>query len=608
MAVKSGSIGNGGYQGRYLEFYWSLVKQDTVSNTSTIFYRVTVVGGTSGYYYHYRDYCEAFGQILVNNNSRTQRRKGDLVSGYTTIKHDVNGNASFKAHVIAAVYTSTTNEDVTGSWELPQIARQAYITNSITTFNDEEDPWFEYTNPANWPLKAWLEPNPNGKHLCQRVFNGVGGKFTWELSQAERIQLRQECSNANNCKIRIGLYSNGETWASFHDRTFTIKDYKPDVGTPTWKTTNLLELADETTVISSCSNIAVTIPEAIAKKEAKIVQYKVVCGSKEVTSAIAGTLNLNNVDSNMIHVYVSDSRENTIEKELKITNFIEYSKPVINNLSLVRTKGGIGNSVVLSFDGKALFKNFGKADNKIQVKYYYKVQGNSTNWILGTTDLLQGMNYSVDSFSNSLEIAGDLGNDGFDISNNYDFKIVVTDKTGESSEVEKTTILTSGIPNMAITKQGVAFGSFYDPDAGGAIQLLGKNIIDLFYPVGAQIYNANKDFDPNVCFLKTEWKLLKGVILGAINNEDKDTNKKTTFNQESGTIIGSKWLQEHNHGRGGHACKEEASGYGLPQSQAFVGRVMIDGNVAGYNTAITGQGDGQNIQPTQLTYIWQRIK
>lgn len=131
-----GSIGNGGYQGRYIEFGWSLQSQDIQNNCSTIYWRVTVVGGSSSFYYHYRDYCDAFGEVLVNSSSRTKRYKGDLASGYKTIGHDANGNASFGAHVIAAVYTSTTNEDVSGSWSLPTIARQANITNVINNFND----------------------------------------------------------------------------------------------------------------------------------------------------------------------------------------------------------------------------------------------------------------------------------------------------------------------------------------------------------------------------------------------------------------------------------------------------------------------------------------
>ena len=96
--ANNGVLGGGGYQGRYLEFAWMLVSQDIGSNTSTIYWRVTVVGGSSSYYYHYRDYCDAFGDVLVNSNSRTKRYKGDLANGYKTIQHDGNGkrNVSFR--------------------------------------------------------------------------------------------------------------------------------------------------------------------------------------------------------------------------------------------------------------------------------------------------------------------------------------------------------------------------------------------------------------------------------------------------------------------------------------------------------------------------------
>ena len=74
---------------------------------------------------------------LVNSNSRTKRYKGDLANGYKIIQHDGNGNAVFSAHVIAAIYTSGVNEDLSTSWALPTIPRQANITNLPASFNDE---------------------------------------------------------------------------------------------------------------------------------------------------------------------------------------------------------------------------------------------------------------------------------------------------------------------------------------------------------------------------------------------------------------------------------------------------------------------------------------
>ena len=465
----SGVLGGGGYQGRYLEFAWSLVSQDIAGNTSTIYWRVTIVGGSSSYYYHHRDYADAFGEVLVNSNSRTKRYKGDLANGYKTIQHDANGNASFGAHVIAAVYTSSVNEDVSTSWALPLIPRQAKITNLPASFNDEENPWIDYTNPANWELKAWLEPNPNGPHLCERTFRGTGGKYTWSLTEAERKQLRQACKG-NSCTIRVGLYSNGTTWASYHDRTFIIKDPIPTVGTPTWESTNHLDLVDKDTVIKGYSDIAVTVPEATPVKEATIKQYKVIIGDKIASSSSSGVFNLENVNDSIIKVYVEDSRGNTVEKILNITKFINYYPPLFKSLSLERTKGGIGTNVILKFSGSWWRAVFGKVSNALNVQYFYKEQGSSTDWIQGITNIYEGV-FSGDDFNWSFEIAGDLGALGFEAGKNYDIKLIATDKLASA---EKTTILTSGIPNMAIHRNGVAFGAFYNPEVGGPLQVGGE--------------------------------------------------------------------------------------------------------------------------------------
>ena len=489
--ANSGVLGGGGYQGRYLEFAWALVSQDIASNTSTIYWRVTVVGGSSSYYYHHRDYADAFGEVLVNSNSRTKRYKGDLANGYKTIQHDINGYADFSAHIIAAVYTSSVNEDVSTSWALPLIPRQAKITNLPASFNDEENPWFDYTNPANWELKAWLEPNPNGPHLCERTFRHTGGRYTWDLSEAERKQLRQACKG-NSCTIRIGLYSNGTTWASFHDRTFIIKDPMPMTGTPTWQSTNHLDLVNTDTVIKGYSSIAVTVPKATPVKEAMIKQYKVIIGDKVVTKPDEGIFEIENVSDSIIKVYVEDSRGNTVEKILNISDYRQYTLPVITTLSLSRLKGGIGSNVTLSYKGIFWNNTFGKASNGVTAQYYYKQQGAST-WIQGFTDITPKVFHS-DEFNGEYEIKGDLEASGFDTSKNYDFKLVITDKLVSA---EKTTILSSGIPNMAIHRNGVAFGAFYNPEVGGPLQVEGKDIAkimnDLYKWEMIGYGNAGKD-------------------------------------------------------------------------------------------------------------------
>lgn len=494
--ANSGVLGGGGYQGRYLEFAWALVSQDIATNSSVIYWRVTVVGGTSSYYYHYRDYCDAFGAVLVNNNSRTQRYKGDLANGYQTVYHDVNGNFNFSAHVVAAVYSNTVNEDVTGSWSLPTIPRQATLTSMIENFTDEDDPWLTYSNPGGLGVKAWLEVNPTGDHICERTC--TGGRLDWNLTDAERKLIRQKCTR-NSQTIRVGIYTNiNGQWVNpdYRDRTITIKN--PD---PTWNsgletlTVDNGELAGNTTVIKGYSKITFTGNSANAVKEATIKEYRIICGNNVIRNTENNNFIINNAASNTIVNYVEDSRGNVISKESVIPNFIDYFTPAILELTVSREKGGIDSNAVVVCKGQFFNGNFGNVDNELAIQYFYKAQGSGT-WIQGNTEITYSV--SNNNFIIEAEIAGDLGANGFEIENNYDFKIIISDKI--PAGIFKETILQSGIPQMSIHQNGVAFGAFYDPDVGGALQVEGKRIPplkQLYMVSGTKIITA-KDYSAKV--------------------------------------------------------------------------------------------------------------
>ena len=511
--ANSGVLGGGGYQGRYLEFAWALVSQDIATNSSVIYWRVTVVGGTSSYYYHYRDYCDAFGAVLVNNNSRTQRYKGDLANGYQTVYHDVNGNFNFSAHVVAAVYSNTVNEDVTGSWSLPTIPRQATLTSMIENFTDEDDPWLTYSNPGGLGVKAWLEVNPTGDHICERTC--TGGRLDWNLTDAERKLIRQKCTR-NSQTIRVGIYTNiNGQWVNpdYRDRTITIKN--PD---PTWNsgletlTVDNGELAGNTTVIKGYSKITFTGNSANAVKEATVKEYRIICGNNVIRNTENNNFIINNAASNTIVNYVEDSRGNVISKESVIPNFIDYFTPAILELTVYREKGGIDSNAVVVCKGQFFNGNFGNVDNELAIQYFYKAQGSGT-WIQGNTEITYSV--SNNNFIIEAEIAGDLGANGFEIENNYDFKIIISDKI--TTGIFKETILQSGIPQMSIHQNGVAFGAFYDPDVGGALQVEGRNIVNFKYSSQEQ-WTGNYWIDGKKIYIKT---IDTGEIVGTTANQNK---------------------------------------------------------------------------------------
>lgn len=122
---------------------------------------------------------------------------------------------------------------------------------------------------------------------------------------------------------------------------------------------------------------------------------------------------------------------------------------------------------------------------------------------------------------------------------------------------------------------------------------------DDIYPVGA-IYMSVSPTSPASLFGGT-WECIKGYTPAGINEEDEDTNVKTSFNQSAGKTIGSKWLQRHTHQQyvtsndGGQAIRKD---------------YVSDGNSQIYpqcQTGNTGDGDAQNIQPTILVYMWKRV-
>jgi hypothetical protein len=125
----------------------------------------------------------------------------------------------------------------------------------------------------------------------------------------------------------------------------------------------------------------------------------------------------------------------------------------------------------------------------------------------------------------------------------------------------------------------------------------------LYPPVGTQIYNSRKDFDPNEYYPGTKWVRIKGYVLGGINEGDTDENIHTTFNQDAGKTIGSKWLQAHSHEQNVTA-NEQGNVY---RRKDYSGEGYAEVYSQNVSTNISGSGDGQNIQPTQLTYIWERI-
>lgn len=132
--ASSGTLSpSGGYGGRKLSFSWSLSSQSVTGNYSVISWSLSAVGGSSNWYYHYKEQIYVYGAYRYNNTSKTKRYTGTIASGSITIYHDSAGKGSFSASLYAAIYTSSQNQSGSSSWSLPDIPRVSDISVNKTT-------------------------------------------------------------------------------------------------------------------------------------------------------------------------------------------------------------------------------------------------------------------------------------------------------------------------------------------------------------------------------------------------------------------------------------------------------------------------------------------
>ena len=166
-------------------------------------------------------------------------------------------------------------------------------------------------------------------------------------------------------------------------------------------------------------------------------------------------------------VYATDSRGNSTSKS-KTATYKNYSDLAITRLIATRQQNGVGSAVLLEFEGTYWNNSFGAVTNAIsKCTYQYKLASSNT-WIAGTTQL--SYSASDGKFSGSMLINGDLGTDGFNISNAYNIRLQMADKL-VTKAVDIT--LPSGAPGLAIAKKGLAIKQKYNNDLGGALQVNG---------------------------------------------------------------------------------------------------------------------------------------
>lgn len=365
----SGSIKTNSYSGRYYTLSWTAT-QSIANNASTISWTISCAGGSASWYAERTLKAVINGETVYSKTNRVERKAGDITSGTLTIPHNIDGSKSFSMSIEVACYTSSVNLTKSGSFTLDNIPRAATIT-AAPNFNDEQNPTIQYSNPAGNAvdsLAVCISFDKVADNIAYRSISKTGNSYTFNLTTAERNVLRNGTTTANSRTVYFYLKTTigGENYYSSSARTLTIINAEPTIN-PTVYDSELIEYGTEanwynptgdtnTYFIKGWSDATYTI-NASAKKGATIVSQKLVCGSKNSTTA-SGTIA--NVDSATFVFSATDSRGNTVSKTITKT-LINYFKPTMNLEVSPPTAQG---ELEIKFSGKFFNGKLGETPNK----------------------------------------------------------------------------------------------------------------------------------------------------------------------------------------------------------------------------------------------------
>lgn len=473
---------SGSYSTAYIGTYQ--VKSQNINNNTTTF-------TLRGYFYY-------GGGSSVSSSNSTFKLDGTTIKtgsynydngyhllGTKTITITHNNDGSFPGKSIKIVGDSHhIDGSKSGSIKAPKINRLAIVTSGMD-FNDEQNPTISFNNPANYQVAPYLNFKLNDVTVVSivREKGEYTSPYTWELTEAERTQIRTALSETNSCVVTEGVDTwNGNTKLGYNAviRTFSIVN-----ATPIFNNFSFLDLnsritaltGNNQTIVKNYSNVQVRVYNpadiAIPQKNATITNYQFVCGNDSVVfyfepeEYLDGRIN--NVKSGVFNVYAIDSRSNSTLVTKFATNVIEYTELVKGSISVAR-QTGTSEETVLTLDGQINLVNFGSVTNSIKTaKTRYK-QSDSDTWSNYSNITLTVDNNGNFSFNDLIQGDTTLG---FDEANSYNIEVVISD---ELSTITYTANLGSAIPNIALHKDGVGIMGKYDTAVGGDLQVRGKDI------------------------------------------------------------------------------------------------------------------------------------
>ena len=578
----SGGFDTNSYGERYLTFWWEIKSQSINNASTTIKWYLTGSGGSTTRWY----YAEKFKvkindeQVYFSTNQIQLYNGTQVASGEYTLYHDSVGNCSFSAYAEAAIYDSWVNVSGSGSWELPSIQRASQpsintFPNNSPNFNIGDTITIHMNRASNkFTHNVYFEMGEATYTVAEGVTDNCTLDTSLSVISQSLYQLSANSKSYTNV-VKVDTY-NGSTKIGTKTCQYiaNVTNSEPtfDVAYQDTNSTTLAITNNNQQIIRNNSTLQINFTNAEAKNYATLRRVGVVIEGvgtyAEITGTSAnvniGTLNL--ARDTDITVSLLDSRGFITQKTVTIT-VLDWVLPTaiisMNRVNNYYPETNINvDASYSSIDSK----------NSITIEYRIKKTTDST-W--GAYNTLQDNVQSQFTADNLYE---------------WNVQVKVSDRIGSTTY---NLPLGKGIPILFIDRLLRSLGIDCFPKGSSSLEVNGKTIFDMVYPVGS-IYISVNNINPSTLFGGTWESFGTGRTLVGV-----DTSQ-TEFNTVE-KIGGSKYLQKHSH----TLSVPQYTGqnlWGLPSYQYTYDTYQNQVRT----TSEAGTGNSGNLQPYITVYMWKR--
>ena len=578
----SGTFKTSAYEGACLQFDWTLKSQSTVNNQSVISWTLKGAGIRSGYWYMAGPFkCVINGTTVYQSSTRIKLYTGTLVaSGELAIGHDNNGAKSFSAYAECAIYTSTVNCKGSGSWSLPNIGRASQP--SLNTWPN---------NSPNFNVGDTIVVHMNRKStvFTHTVVLKLGSySYTIGTSITDNISLDTDIiasslyaqmpnRNSMTGEIAVTTYS-GDTVIGTSSCAIIahVVNSNPtfDVAYEDSNSNTVAITENNQYIIRNNSTLKIRVSNAQALNSATLKTLTAVVNGNAYTGTLngsTGTINVGvvNISSDAkVTVKIVDSRGNEGIREITV---LVYDWTLPSAIIKLNRKSNYYSESILNVN--ANYASIG-GKNEVTIKYRTKKVANSTFSTYTTIQNNTDANFTAD---NEYE---------------WNVQVNVADKLGSTTY---NLLLPRGIPIAYVDTKKNSVGVNCFPKNDKSLEINGKTIFDMVYPVGSVYVSVNAT-NPSALFGGT-WEQIKDRFLLSAG----DTYKAGATGGEATHVLTVDEMPRHNHSIDNLNTSGSTTPYMTVQAQDKKG---YGGNV---QTFFTGGGQAHNNMPPYIVvYIWQR--